>query len=222
VFDRLKAIHAKCDVNGDGKISSDELTSAMAELMNEGRESTKPDFATWILSISEVDEAGEAKGSGLDVKQFIVMCAIGFILAEESKEMLASVDDAYRRAMMDVATAYLSFDREGKGYFTADEFQLVISASERSEATRNVFSDERFAELDVSGDGRVDFEEFVNAFSKWVSDEDEEEDEEDPYLSHKADPHLSRQANLLTPSVLLALLKPNWRRRMRRVSTSRE
>jgi len=207
VFDRLKAIHAKCDVNGDGKISSDELTSAMAELMNEGRakgrEPIKPDLVKRTLSICEVDETSETKGSGLDVKQFIVMCAIGFILAEENKElstfggMLASGDDAYRRAMTDVVTAYLSFDREGKGYFTADEFQGFMSASKRADAARNVFSDERFAELDVSGDGRVEFEEFVYAFSKWVSDEDEEEDEEDPYLSRKANP--------LTPRVLLAL-----------------
>mmetsp|Transcript_24625 Transcript_24625/g.49116 ORF Transcript_24625/g.49116 Transcript_24625/m.49116 type:complete len:476 (-) Transcript_24625:624-2051(-) len=207
VFDRLKAIHAKCDDNGDGKISAEEVTAAMAELMNDGRakgrESIKLDFVKRSLSISEVDEAEETKGEGLDVKQFIVMCAIGFILAEENKElstfggMLASGDDAYRRAMTDVVTAYLSFDREGKGYFTADEFQGFMSASKRADAARNVFSDERFAELDVSGDGKVDFEEFVYAFSKWVSDEDEEEDDEDPYLSRKANP--------LTPRVLLAL-----------------
>ncbi len=207
VFDRLKAIHAKCDVNGDGKISIEELTEAMAGLMNdgraEGRNSVKPEFIKRTLSISEVDEAEETKGEGLDVKQFIVMCAIGFILAEENKElstfggMLASGDDAYRRAMTDVVTAYLSFDREGKGYFTAEEFQGFMTASKRADAARNVFSDERFAELDVSGDGQVDFEEFVYAFSKWVSDEDEEEDDEDAYLSRKANP--------LTPRVLLAL-----------------
>ena len=48
VFDRLKAIHAKCDDNGDGKISAEEVTAAMAELMNDGRakgrESIKLDF----------------------------------------------------------------------------------------------------------------------------------------------------------------------------------
>lgn len=207
VFDRLKAIHAKCDNNGDGRISVEELTTAMAELMNDGRakgrDPIKPELVKRTLSISEVDEAEETKGGGLDVKQFIVMCAIGFILAEENKDlstfggMLASGDDAYRRAMTDVVTAYLSFDREGKGYFTADDFQGFMSASKRADAARNVFSDERFAELDVSGDGKVDFEEFVYAFSKWVSDEDEEEDDEDPYLSRKANP--------LTPRVLLAL-----------------
>ncbi|KAL7496383.1 hypothetical protein ACHAWT_004695 [Skeletonema menzelii] len=207
VFDRLKAIHAKCDNNGDGKISSEELTTAMAELMNDGRAKgrnpIKPELVKRTLSISEVDETEETKGGGLDVKQFIVMCAIGFILAEENKElstfggMIGDGDDAYRRAMTDVVTAYLSFDREGKGYFTADDFQGFMSASKRADAARNVFSDERFAELDVSGDGKVDFEEFVYAFSKWVSDEDEEEDDEDPYLSRKANP--------LTPRVLLAL-----------------
>lgn len=205
VFDRLKAIHAKCDADGDGKITSEELTGAMAELINEGRakgrDPIKPEVVARTLSISEVDE--NTKDGGLDVKEFIVMCAIGFILAEGNEKlstfggMLASGDDAYRRAMTDVVTAYLSFDREGKGYFTENEFQGFMSASKRADAARNVFSDERFAELDVSGDGKVEFEEFVYAFSKWVSDEDEEEDEEDPYLNRKANP--------LTPRVLLAL-----------------
>ena len=107
VFDRLKAIHVKCDNNGDGRISVEELTTAMAELMNDGRakgrDPIKPELVKRTLSISEVDEAEETKGGGLDVKQFIVMCAIGFILAEENKDlstfggMLASGDDAYRR-----------------------------------------------------------------------------------------------------------------------------
>ena len=209
VFDRLKAIHATCDMNGDGKISSEELTSAMAELFNEGRAEgrapIRPEVVKRTLSIcDELEDPEDSDGKeGLSVKQFIVMCAIGFILAEDNKElslfggMLASGDDAYRRAMTDVVTAYLSFDREGKGYFTSEDFQGFMSESKRADAARSVFSDERFAELDVSGDGRVDFEEFVFAFSKWVSDEDEEEDEEDPYLSRKANP--------LTPRVLLAL-----------------
>lgn len=37
VFDRLKAIHARCDTSGDGLVDTEELTSAMTELFNEGR-----------------------------------------------------------------------------------------------------------------------------------------------------------------------------------------
>ena len=71
VFDRLKAIHAKCDADGDGTITSEELTGAMAELINEGRakgrDPIKPEVVARTLSISEVDE--NTKDGGLDVKE---------------------------------------------------------------------------------------------------------------------------------------------------------
>lgn len=207
VFDRLRAIHARCDKSGDGEVDMAELTEAMTELFNEGRAGgrapIKPSVVARTLSISEVEEAGAEKKQRLDVKQFIVMCAVGFILAEEDKDlstfggMLASGDDAYRSAMTDVVTAYLSFDREGKGYFTSDEFNGFMTASKRADAAKSFFTDERWAELDVSGDGKVEFEEFVYAFSKWVSDDDEDEDDEDEKIS--------RTKNPLTPRVTLAL-----------------
>ena len=208
VFDRLRAIHSRCDKSGDGEIDVEELTQAMAELFNEGRADgrapIRPSVVARTLSISEVEEQGEGKKSSLDVKQFIVMCAVGFILAEDDKDlstfggMLASGDDAYRGAMTDVVTAYLSFDREGKGYFTADEFNGFMTASKRADAAKSFFTQDRWAELDVSGDGKVEFEEFVYAFSKWISDdEDDDEDEEDDgYV---------RSKNPLTPRVILAL-----------------
>eukprot|EP00578_Thalassiosira_sp_NH16_P017674 CAMPEP_0181121722 /NCGR_PEP_ID=MMETSP1071-20121207/24902_1 /TAXON_ID=35127 /ORGANISM="Thalassiosira sp., Strain NH16" /LENGTH=477 /DNA_ID=CAMNT_0023206585 /DNA_START=37 /DNA_END=1470 /DNA_ORIENTATION=+ len=208
VFDRLRAIHSRCDKSGDGEIDVEELTQAMTELFNEGRADgrapIRPTAVARTLSISEVEEQGEGKKSSLDVKQFIVMCAVGFILAEDDKDlstfggMLASGDDAYRGAMTDVVTAYLSFDREGKGYFTADEFNGFMTASKRADAAKSFFTQDRWAELDVSGDGKVEFEEFVYAFSKWISDdEDDDEDEEDDGCV--------RSKNPLTPRVILAL-----------------
>jgi len=187
----------------------DELTEAMTELFNEGRaegrDPIKPSVVARTLSISEVEGEGEKKSQGLDVKQFIVMCAIGFILAEENKDistfggMLASGDDAYRVAMTDVVTAYLSFDREGKGYFTADEFNGFMTASKRADAAKSFFTDERWAELDVSGDGKVEFEEFVYAFSRWVSGDDDDDDDDDDEEGR------NRSKNPLASRVLLAL-----------------
>lgn len=183
------------------------------------------------LSLSEVEKQGVEKKSGkhpfvgwhsvrcygnssntldcpstleLDVKQFIVMCAVGFILAEEDAKlttfggMLGSGDQAYRRAMSDVVTAYLSFDREGKGYFTAEEFKGFMTYSKRADVASSFFSEERWAELDVTGDGKVEFEEFVYAFSKWVSADDEAAAEDD-------DASVNRTKNELTPRMTLAL-----------------
>ena len=206
VFDRLRAIHTRCDKNGDGNVDVSELVEAMTELFNEvkaeGRSQVRPSVVKRMVSLSEVEEGGAKKTQELDVKQFIVMCAVGFILAEENKDlstfggMLASGDDAYRSAMTDVVTAYLSFDREGKGYFTAAEFNGFMTASKRADAAKSFFTDERWAELDVTGDGKVEFEEFVYAFSKWVSDGDDEDDDTEEE---------SRTKNPLTPRVTLAL-----------------
>eukprot|EP00579_Thalassiosira_antarctica_P001308 CAMPEP_0201866512 /NCGR_PEP_ID=MMETSP0902-20130614/1077_1 /ASSEMBLY_ACC=CAM_ASM_000551 /TAXON_ID=420261 /ORGANISM="Thalassiosira antarctica, Strain CCMP982" /LENGTH=475 /DNA_ID=CAMNT_0048391501 /DNA_START=106 /DNA_END=1533 /DNA_ORIENTATION=- len=210
VFDRLRAIHARCDKSGDGEVDVEELTEAMTELFNEGRaegrDPIKPSVIARTLSLSvvEVDGEGEKKKQGLDVKQFIVMCVIGFILAEDNKGlstfggMLASKDDAYRLAMTDVVTAYLSFDREGKGYFTADEFSGFMTVSKRADAAKSFFTDERWTELDVTGDGKVEFEEFVYAFSKWVSDDDDDDEDEE-------EEGRNRSKNPLTPRITLAL-----------------
>ncbi|KAL3794787.1 hypothetical protein HJC23_012797 [Cyclotella cryptica] len=200
VFDRLRAIHSKCDTDGSGTIDQDELVKAMTELFSEGRaperDPVRPSVVATTLNMCEL----EKKGGGLTVKEFIVMCAIGFILAEDDDHvstfggMLASNDDDYRRAMSDVVTAYLSFDREAKGYFTSDEVQGLMTASKRGDAAMNLLTEERYAELDVSGDGRVDFEEFVFAFSNWVSAEEDDDDDAK-----------KRNANPLTNRILLAL-----------------
>ena len=235
VFDRLKEIHAKCDVDGNGVIDEGELIGAMTELFEGGivaadaddnndgnttkRDPIRPSVVARTLSLCSLESnkdntfdnnnnnttSSSHKKKSLTVKEFIVMCAIGFILSEEDTTlstfggMLATRDDEYRRAMSDVVTAYLSFDREAKGYFTREEVQGLINESKRGDAAMNLLTKERYAELDVAGDGKIDFEEFVFAFSKWVSSSEEEEDEDDD------EDMVQRKNNPLLRRMLLAL-----------------
>ena len=226
VFDRLKEIHAQCDIDGNGMIDEDELIKAMTDLFEGGkkdddaannsnttdnptqRDPIRPSVVARTLSLCSLESHDPNNNHSsphpkkcLTVKEFIVLCAIGFILAEEDTKlstfggMLATHDDEYRRAMSDVVTAYLSFDREAKGYFTKLEVQGLISESKRGDAAMNLLTPERYAELDMAGDGKIYFEEFVFAFSKWVSSEEDEVDEE----------REKRSANPLLRRMLLAL-----------------
>ena len=60
VFDRLRAIHARCDKSGDGSVDVEELTEAMTELFNEGRaegrDPIKPSVIARTLSLSVAEK----------------------------------------------------------------------------------------------------------------------------------------------------------------------
>ena len=110
---------------------------------------------------------GEVGGEGSDgkaVDDYIVQRVISLILAGAVED--DNNNAAYRRAMMDVVSAYLSFDREGKGYFTIEEYRGFMASSKRAEAAESFFTEERWLEIDVNGDGKVGFGEFVSAFGR--------------------------------------------------------
>jgi len=209
VFDRLRAIYVRCDKDSDGEVDLDDLYDAMTELFNEGRgdgtDGRRGSIEKRVLqrtfSSCRTLEDDESNTS-IKVNQFIVMVVIGFILAEEDKDLstfggvLASGDDAMRGALTDLVTAYLSFDKTAKGYFTSDEFTEFMTTSTRAEEAKLFFTDERFQAMDKSTDGKVTFEEFVYALSKWVSDDEDDDDEDDT---------TNRVKNPLTPRITLAL-----------------
>lgn len=197
VFDRLRAIYVRCDKDSDGEVYLDDLYDAMAELFNEGR-GDGTDGRRGSCRTLEDDE----RKTSIEENQFIVMVVVGFILAEEDNDLstfggiLASGDDAMRGALADVVTAYLSFDKTAKGYFTSDEFTEFMTTSTRAEEAKLFFTDERFNAMDKSTDGKVTLEAFVYALSKWVSDDEDDDDEDDT---------TNRVKNPLTPRITLAL-----------------
>merc|ERR1712032_1522208 len=106
----------------------------------------------------------------------------GFILAEaggKSTKMISGGvsdnDQEFRRVMMDIVGAYLVFDSDAKGYFTSDEMHSAVSGIGAKDSG-NLLTPERWRELDIDHSGRVDFEEFVFAFSTWVTAMDDEEE----------------------------------------------
>jgi calcium-binding protein CML len=184
VFDRIIKIHDKYDLNKDGRVQLPELTDAMKELMANNEDKAQDSVFTKqvenIFMLSDLDHHGLQEG--LDVKEFIVFCAVGFILAEaggKSVKLLtgevSDVDKEYRNAMMDIVGAYLTFDTDGKGYFTSDEMHAAKSDGGSKDAG-NLLTPNRWKELDIDGSGRIDFEEFVHAFSTWVTAGDNDDE----------------------------------------------
>merc|ERR1711862_182051 len=160
-----------------------EMQKAVQELMNltANNDTNNLKLLENIFMLSDLDHHGMSKG--LDVKEFIIFCAVGFILAEvggkSSKQQLeveeTENDKEYRQAMMDIAYSYLAFDKEGKGYFTSDEMHNATSGVSGKKDASNLLTPARWSEMDIDYSGRIDFEEFVYAFSMWVTAGDDEE-----------------------------------------------
>lgn len=133
-----------------------------------------------IVMLSDLDHHGLQEG--LNIKESIAFCAVDLILAETGGKSVKLItgevsdsDKEYRNAMMDIAGAYLTVDEEGKRYFTSDEMRAAVSDCRKKDAG-TLLTPERWRELDKDRSGRVDFEEFVHAFSTWVrvGDDDDE------------------------------------------------
>lgn len=180
VFDRIITTFEKYDLNKDGRIQLSELKEAMKELMSNTEDEIDIQQVENIFMLSDLDHHGLQEG--LDIKEFIVFCAVGFILAETGGKSVKLItgevsdsDKEYRHAMMDIVGAYLTFDKEGKGYFTSDEMRAAVSDCRKKDAG-TLLTPERWRELDKDHSGRVDFEEFVHAFSTWVTAGDDEDE----------------------------------------------
>mmetsp|Transcript_9111 Transcript_9111/g.12157 ORF Transcript_9111/g.12157 Transcript_9111/m.12157 type:complete len:239 (+) Transcript_9111:57-773(+) len=177
---KVRDAHEAIDVDKSGKIDLSELHMALKHLFGDG---VSKEDAEALFQISDLN--AEDDEEGLDVKEFIVLCTVGFVLADaEGTSFIAGSklanDKDFRGVMMDILKAYLIFDRSAKGYIEeADLAKILTNDFDDGGATQLLLTDERWKELDVDGSGRVDFQEFVYAFSQWCSleDDDDEEDE---------------------------------------------
>ena len=61
--------------------------------------------------------------------------------------------------------AFKAFDRDGSGFITLDELMEVIGGDESFEIDRKVW-DKVIGEVDVDGDGKINFEEFVKLMNE--------------------------------------------------------
>ncbi|XP_074640158.1 neo-calmodulin-like [Tubulanus polymorphus] len=154
----LKEAFRLFDKDGDGSITSSELGTVMRNL------GQFPSADELEQLLSEVDINGDGKFSFEEFVQ--VMANMGGLSEEHNEE-----DE-----VEELREAFKVFDKSGCGFITASDLRYVLQSM--GEDLTESELDEMIAEVDIDGDGRIDFEEFIACMSEERKDEQTKVSEE--------------------------------------------
>ena len=132
--EQIDKVFRAMDINGDGKLSKDEIQQGFAQYF--GRS----------LNDKEVDEMFEkvdADGSGaIDYSEFVV----------------ATMNEKNLLSNNKLQTAFKMFDKDGGGSISTDEIKQVLAFGQNLD--EKVIA-EVIKQVDANGDGEISFEEFA-------------------------------------------------------------
>lgn len=140
------------DKDGDGSITTDELGTVMRNL------GQFPSLDELNTMLKEIDIDGDGTFS---FEEFVQVMANMGGLAEQSEE---DEEEELRQA-------FRVFDKSGCGYITPSDLRAVLQNIGEDLTEEEI--DEMIAEVDIDGDGRIDFEEFIACMR---TDEQDEKD----------------------------------------------
>lgn len=149
------------DKDGDGNITKEELGRVMRSL---GQFARAEELNTML---QEIDIDGD-----------------GTVSFEEFVEIVSNIGDENSGTSADqdqeeqeLRDAFRVFDKRNRGYITASDLRVVLQCLGEDLSEEEI--EDMIKEVDVDGDGRIDFYEFVHALGEPGIDEDEEEEEEE-------------------------------------------
>ncbi|XP_046416910.1 calmodulin isoform X1 [Neodiprion pinetum] len=149
------------DKDGDGSITKEELGRVMRSL---GQFARAEELQTML---QEIDIDGDGNVS---FEEFVeIVSNMGGTSAEEATE------DQEEKELRD---AFRVFDKHNRGYITASDLRAVLQCLGEDLSEEEI--EDMIKEVDVDGDGRIDFYEFVHALGEPGIDEDEEDEEDEP------------------------------------------
>ncbi|KAL8610328.1 hypothetical protein ACOMHN_041142 [Nucella lapillus] len=128
------------DKDGDGSISTDELGTVMKNL------GQFPSIDELNTMLKEIDIDGDGTFS---FEEFVQVMANMGGLNEQSEE---DEEEELRQA-------FRVFDKSGCGFITPSDLRAVLQNIGEDLTEEEI--DEMIAEVDIDGDGRIDFEEFI-------------------------------------------------------------
>jgi calmodulin len=123
------------DKNGDGQITNQELGTVMRSLAQNPSESELQDM---------IDEVDADHSGSIDFSEFLAMMARKMRDTDSEEE---------------IREAFKVFDRDNNGYISAAELRHVMTSIGEKLTDDEV--DEMIREADKDGDGRIDYQEFV-------------------------------------------------------------
>lgn len=138
----LFRVFQKFDKNGDGRLSVDEIVGSLEKL---GIVVAKADLVSLLTTESPPDD----ESVNFDDFRFLYRS-----LCNEDASSRGNVSES------DLQPAFDLFDKNGDGYISAEELQLVLTNLGFLEARSLAECESMISKVDADGDGRVSFAEF--------------------------------------------------------------
>lgn len=144
-IEELREAFGLFDTDNDGCITSKELRTVMHALRIEGTDQEIQDM------INNVD----VDGSGtVDFNEFLKMMAHGHVVRADDDHSKRRTEEEEMRQ------AFKVFDLDGNGYIDARELKMTMCNLGENLSDKDIKHMMKLA--DKNGDGRIDYEEFIN------------------------------------------------------------
>ena len=139
-IDHLKKAFETLDKNGDGNITLKELKDGLSGVKNKDE----------LLAIME---GADTDGSGcINYTEFIA----------------ATMEQNLYLKEENLRTAFRMFDKDGSGKISIDEMKQALGSGIDGQTTNEEEWNQLIKEVDIDGDGEIDFEEFITMMKKHI------------------------------------------------------